>query len=98
MIWDVHPGSRIQIRIFFNPGSESRGQKSTGSRIPDSQHWLFGIPGKGLHVLEDSEAGPEQRIVGGPEIARLQGHCERANALERKKRGKWSGMRKRSGI
>jgi hypothetical protein len=58
--------------FFFHPGS--RGQKSTGSRIPDPQHWLSGIPGEGLHVLEDSETGPEQRVVGGPEVARLQGH------------------------
>ncbi len=35
---------------------------------------MSGIPGEGLHILEDSETGAEQRVVGGPEIARLQGH------------------------
>ncbi len=30
IIWDVHPGSWIQIRIFFSiPDPESRGQKTT---------------------------------------------------------------------
>ncbi len=56
-------------QFFFIPDPEVK--KAPG---PGSATLLSGIPGEGLHVLEDSEAGPEQRVVGGPEVARLQGH------------------------
>ena len=29
------------------------------------------LPGKGLHVLEDGEAGAEEWVVGAPEVAGL---------------------------
>ncbi len=63
------PGSRSAFFPSRIPDREVK--KALG---PGSAKLVSGIPGKGFHVLEDSEAGAEQRIVGGPEVARLQGH------------------------
>ncbi len=39
--YDARFSSQIQIFSISDPGSRSRGQKSTGSWIPDPQHWLL---------------------------------------------------------
>ncbi len=59
-IRDVYPGSRI--RLFSIPDPGSRGQKGTGSRIPDPQH-CFEV----LDVLFSLDV-----LYGGLGITKLQ--------------------------
>jgi hypothetical protein len=88
MIWDAHSGSRI--RIFF-PLPDPGVKKSPGSRIPDPENWCLVYLGKVSMFWRTVRLEPNSGLLEVPRslVCRV---TEQANALERKKRGKWSRM------
>ena len=61
----------IRTSLGYTGDINKRGRISVTSDFKKRIEITSMLPGKGLHVLEDGEAGAEEWVVGAPEVAGL---------------------------